>query len=209
MALELGGGWRACAGHPPVVEPRLHRRPAPLRQRPARAALPALCQLDGAGLGSSGGGGGSSSAGSSGGERLPLPRKSAKLEPSLYLSPEDAVIAQLKVRVGSSRWGPRPRRRRRRRRTPSKGWHNTGADAEGATLLQPCCRSSRPVLLPVPPPPQALQHNSFPSPDHGIEVMYRFSAFDPFTRCDYFGRTLDLGQVRAGDVPLAAGSLAR
>ena len=182
MALELGGRWRACVGHHPAQQ-RLHSRAAPLR-RPARAARPPRCQLDGAGLGSSGGGSGSSSAGSSGGERLPLPRKSGKLEPSLYLSPEDAVIAQLKVRVGLGV----PRRRSKHRRS-------------NPAALLPCC--SRPV----PPSPAAAAGSSaqlLPLPDHGIEVMYRFSAFDPFTRCDYFGRTLDLGQVRGGDVPPAA-----
>ncbi|XP_024530642.1 uncharacterized protein LOC112346274 [Selaginella moellendorffii] len=40
----------------------------------------------------------------------------------------------------------------------------------------------------------ALQENDRPYPDHGIEVMYRFAAFDPFSRSNYFGRYLDLGQ---------------
>lgn len=34
---------------------------------------------------------------------------------------------------------------------------------------------------------QALQHNNDPSPDHGIEVMYRFGNFSPWERCKYFG----------------------
>lgn len=34
---------------------------------------------------------------------------------------------------------------------------------------------------------QALQRNNDPSPDHGIEVLYRFANFDPFTRSNYFG----------------------
>lgn len=71
-----------------------------------------------------------------GGLRLPQPSKSAILRPSLWLSAEDAVIAQLK----------------------------------------------------------ALQQNSFPSHDQGIETLYRFAGFDPWTRSNYFGRSLDLGK---------------
>jgi hypothetical protein len=41
---------------------------------------------------------------------------------------------------------------------------------------------------------KALQHNNFPTLDHGIEVLYRFANFDPFARSNYFGRSLDLGQ---------------
>lgn len=40
----------------------------------------------------------------------------------------------------------------------------------------------------------ALQLNNEPHSDHGIEVLYRFTAFDPFERSTYFGRSLDLGQ---------------
>jgi hypothetical protein len=41
---------------------------------------------------------------------------------------------------------------------------------------------------------KALQHNNFPTLDHGIEVLYRFTNFDPFARSNYFGVNLDLGQ---------------
>lgn len=41
---------------------------------------------------------------------------------------------------------------------------------------------------------KVLQQNDIPYIDHGIEVLYRFSNFDPFKRCNYFGRPLDLGQ---------------
>ncbi|KAI8470202.1 MAG: hypothetical protein J3K34DRAFT_264074 [Monoraphidium minutum] len=41
---------------------------------------------------------------------------------------------------------------------------------------------------------EALQSNNKPYNDHGIEVMYRFAAFDPFERSRYFGRSFDLGQ---------------
>lgn len=34
---------------------------------------------------------------------------------------------------------------------------------------------------------QALKNNNKPYADHGIEVMYRFAAFDPFERSKYFG----------------------
>ncbi len=34
---------------------------------------------------------------------------------------------------------------------------------------------------------QALQENNVPWVDHGIEVLYRFAAFDPFERSHYFG----------------------
>jgi hypothetical protein len=40
----------------------------------------------------------------------------------------------------------------------------------------------------------ALKRNNAPYPDHGVEVMYRFAAFDPFERSRYFGRSFDLGQ---------------
>lgn len=40
----------------------------------------------------------------------------------------------------------------------------------------------------------ALKSNNKPYPDHGIEVMYRFAAFDPWERSSYFGRSFDLGQ---------------
>ena len=167
MALELGGRWRACAGHP-----ALHPRAVP--RRPARAAPPPRCRAEGAGSSSGGGG---SSAGS--GERLPLPRKSAKLEPSLYLSPEDAVIAQLKVGAGEPCTGD-----------GSASSHGAGEQTLAEQLCVPACPASRlPPFLSwaLCPPAQALQHNSFPSPDHGIEVMYRFSAFDPFSSSGYFG----------------------
>lgn len=68
--------------------------------------------------------------------RVPIPPKSSTLAPSLWLSREDAVEAQLK----------------------------------------------------------ALQHNNFPTVDHGIEVMYKFADIDPWARSMYFGRSLDLGQ---------------
>lgn len=67
---------------------------------------------------------------------VPRPKKPSKLEPSFWLSREDALEAQLK----------------------------------------------------------ALQHNNFPHNDAGIEACYRFAAFDPFARTDYFGPRLDLGQ---------------
>jgi hypothetical protein len=41
---------------------------------------------------------------------------------------------------------------------------------------------------------QVLKANNKPYLDHGIEVLYRFSNFDPFQRSLYFGRPLDLGQ---------------
>ncbi|GFR45834.1 hypothetical protein Agub_g7198 [Astrephomene gubernaculifera] len=41
---------------------------------------------------------------------------------------------------------------------------------------------------------EALQRNNVPYADHGVEVLYRFANFDPFTRANYFGRSLDLGQ---------------
>ncbi|GAQ78840.1 hypothetical protein KFL_000190570 [Klebsormidium nitens] len=41
---------------------------------------------------------------------------------------------------------------------------------------------------------EALKDNDHPYPDHGIEVMYRFAAFDPFTFSTYFGTVKDLGQ---------------
>lgn len=41
---------------------------------------------------------------------------------------------------------------------------------------------------------KALQHNNFPTLDHGIEVLYKFSGFDPWQRSSYFGRSLDLGK---------------
>jgi hypothetical protein len=43
---------------------------------------------------------------------------------------------------------------------------------------------------------KALQHNNFPTLDHGIEVLYKFSGFDPWQRSSYFGRSLDLGGSR-------------
>lgn len=67
---------------------------------------------------------------------VPRPKKPSKLEPSFWLSREDALEAQLK----------------------------------------------------------ALQHNNFPHHDAGIEALYRFAAFDPFARTNYFGVNLDLGQ---------------
>lgn len=41
---------------------------------------------------------------------------------------------------------------------------------------------------------QALADNNKPWVDHGIEVLYRFAAFDVFQRSNYFGRSWDLGQ---------------
>lgn len=41
---------------------------------------------------------------------------------------------------------------------------------------------------------ESLKANNKPYHDHGIEVMYRFAAFDPFERSKYFGRSFDLGQ---------------
>jgi hypothetical protein len=41
---------------------------------------------------------------------------------------------------------------------------------------------------------EALRQNNTPWVDHGIEVLYRFAAFDPFQRSHYFGRSWDLGQ---------------
>lgn len=41
---------------------------------------------------------------------------------------------------------------------------------------------------------QALQTNNEPCVDHGVEVLYRFAAFDPFERSCYFGTPSDLGQ---------------
>jgi hypothetical protein len=40
----------------------------------------------------------------------------------------------------------------------------------------------------------ALKYNNEPHQDHGVEVMYRFSSFDPFERSKYFGPVFDLGQ---------------
>ncbi|KAK9836239.1 hypothetical protein WJX84_003491 [Apatococcus fuscideae] len=40
----------------------------------------------------------------------------------------------------------------------------------------------------------ALHENTRPYHDHGVEVLYRFANFDPFSRTAYFGRSLDLGQ---------------
>ncbi len=34
---------------------------------------------------------------------------------------------------------------------------------------------------------QALRDNNVPWVDHGVEVLYRFAAFDPFQRSHYFG----------------------
>jgi len=39
----------------------------------------------------------------------------------------------------------------------------------------------------------ALKNNNEPYLDHGIEVLYRFAGIDPWSRSDYFGRSLDLG----------------
>jgi hypothetical protein len=68
------------------------------------------------------------------------------------------------------------------------------------SISRACCRHGTPPLpLGHPPPlpqrlsacpshaPQALQRNNSPYPDHGVEVMYRFAAFDPFQRSRYFG----------------------
>eukprot|EP01024_Parvocaulis_polyphysoides_P015728 TRINITY_DN16938_c0_g1_i2.p2 TRINITY_DN16938_c0_g1~~TRINITY_DN16938_c0_g1_i2.p2 ORF type:complete len:192 (-),score=9.04 TRINITY_DN16938_c0_g1_i2:130-705(-) len=41
---------------------------------------------------------------------------------------------------------------------------------------------------------EALQNNNVPYNDHGIEVLYRFASFDPWTRCRYFGKSQDMGQ---------------
>lgn len=66
----------------------------------------------------------------------PRPKKPSQLQPSIWLSKEDALEAQLK----------------------------------------------------------ALQHNTFPHSDAGIEAVYRFTDFDPFERTTYFGVNLDLGE---------------
>jgi hypothetical protein len=34
---------------------------------------------------------------------------------------------------------------------------------------------------------QALRDSNVPRVDYGIEVLYRFAAFDPFQRSHYFG----------------------
>lgn len=41
---------------------------------------------------------------------------------------------------------------------------------------------------------RALQVNNEPWVDHGVEVLYRFAAFNPFERSTYFGQSWDLGQ---------------
>jgi len=40
----------------------------------------------------------------------------------------------------------------------------------------------------------ALKNNNEPYLDHGIEVLYRFAGIDPWSRSNYFGRSLDLGR---------------
>ena len=42
-------------------------------------------------------------------------------------------------------------------------------------------------MIAVHPQMQALRDNNVPRVDHGIEVLYRFAAFDPFQRSHYFG----------------------
>lgn len=34
---------------------------------------------------------------------------------------------------------------------------------------------------------QSIQTNNMPYPNHGIEVIYRFTLFDPFERTRFFG----------------------
>lgn len=102
------------------------------------------------------GGGG----GDAGGElELPKPRKPGKLEPSYWLSREEAVEAQLKVCCF------------------------TGALLANAAhfTCSMCLACERLKTLPVPLP-QALKHNNFPTIDHGIETLYRFAGFDPWDR---------------------------
>eukprot|EP01025_Chloroclados_australasicus_P035133 TRINITY_DN3586_c0_g1_i5.p2 TRINITY_DN3586_c0_g1~~TRINITY_DN3586_c0_g1_i5.p2 ORF type:complete len:216 (-),score=6.40 TRINITY_DN3586_c0_g1_i5:991-1638(-) len=41
---------------------------------------------------------------------------------------------------------------------------------------------------------ESLQNNDDPYIDHGVEVLYRFASFDPWTRCRYFGKSQDMGQ---------------
>lgn len=41
----------------------------------------------------------------------------------------------------------------------------------------------------------ALKNNNDPYLDHGIEVLYRFAGIDPWSRSNYFGRSLDLGRL--------------
>ena len=41
---------------------------------------------------------------------------------------------------------------------------------------------------------ESLRNNNDPYPDHGLEVLYRFAGIDPWSRSNYFGRSLDLGQ---------------
>eukprot|EP01023_Acetabularia_acetabulum_P059451 TRINITY_DN7144_c0_g1_i6.p1 TRINITY_DN7144_c0_g1~~TRINITY_DN7144_c0_g1_i6.p1 ORF type:complete len:206 (-),score=11.74 TRINITY_DN7144_c0_g1_i6:53-670(-) len=41
---------------------------------------------------------------------------------------------------------------------------------------------------------EALSNNDEPYADHGIEVLYRFASFDPWSRCRYFGKNQDMGQ---------------
>ncbi|KAG2483704.1 hypothetical protein HYH03_017423 [Edaphochlamys debaryana] len=59
-------------------------------------------------------------------------------------------------------------------------------------LLGPCYDFTAEEALQVQL--EALRKNNDPYADHGVEVLYRFSNFDPFTRSSYFGRSLDLGQ---------------
>lgn len=66
--------------------------------------------------------------------------------------------------------------------------------ARPATEAAACCCATA-CLHCSAPELQALQHNNFPHNDAGIEACYRFAAFDPFARTDYFGPRLDLGQV--------------
>ena len=42
---------------------------------------------------------------------------------------------------------------------------------------------------------ESLRVYDKPYADAGIENLYRYAAFDPFTRSKYFGSNLDLGQV--------------
>ena len=84
-----------------------------------------------------------------------------------------------------------------------------------ATQLRTCAQLD-PESLRVPAPPEpphlspsfwlsreeaveaqlaALKQNHYPTSDHGIEVLYRFSGFDPWERSTYFGRSLDLGKI--------------
>lgn len=105
-------------------------------------------------------------AASGGGEQaggdleLPKPRKPSRLEPSYWLSREEAVEAQLKVRRPLLRFGEACRMR----------------------LLGLGLGFNRRLPSPLAAAAQALKHNNFPTLDHGIETLYKFAGFDPWDR---------------------------